>query len=180
MNTETAYTSGSWSTETDSAAVLDTLLASVELWNVYREVTGTLSQPRPSQLERAVRIDRILIPNERLISLGWTHGIVGVEIKRSGVKIGPPIAQAVDYSRTVWTLPPAGIKVWLDWVFIWPMAQQHSTVASILAQNRIGCAYIDRWVRLHLKSGEQNIIKIKHDGHISIGDATNGRKVGSR
>lgn len=173
------YTIGDWSTEEESAAALD-LAVGTSLWNVYREVPGILSQPRPSQGTRNVRIDRILVPAQRLILAGWNHGVIGIEIKRSHAKIGPPIAQAMDYSRTVWTLPSAGIKVWLDWVFVWPMDKQIGPTASILAQNRIGSASCDPWTKLHLKSGESNIIRVRRDGSFDIGDALNGCKVGSR
>jgi len=122
-----------------------------------------------------------LIANPRLVGLGWRHGAIGVEIKKSGVKIGGPIAQAMDYSRAVWTLPTAGgIRVWLDWIFIWPMPKQSGPLASVLAQNRIGSASADRWTRLYFKSGEANIIKINNDGPPELGAASNGRSVGSR
>ena len=173
------YTSGSYLTEIDAAAALDAVLAECALWSVYREVCGSLCQPRPTQDDKGVRIDRVLVPNQRLISLGWNHGVIGIEIKRSGIKIGPPIAQAMDYSRSVWLLN-GGIRVWLDWVFIWPLPAQHEAVASILAQNRIGSASSDQWSLLQLKSGEQNLIRISPSGDIRIGAGASGRKAGSR
>lgn len=173
------YTAGAWSTEDESAAAFDAVV-DPELWAAYREVPGVLLQPRPSQVDKGLRIDRVLVPQQKLIAAGWNHGCVGVEIKRSNIKIGPPIAQAMDYSRAVWTLPAAGIQIWLGWVFIWPIEKQHSTTASIMAQHRIGSASCDRWARLQLKSGESNIIRVGYDGSIDIGHAANGRKVGSR
>lgn len=173
------YTTGSWSTEDESAAAFDDA-AGHDLWTVYPEVSGVLSQPRPSQPDKGLRIDRILVPRQKLIAAGWNHGCVGVEIKRSNVKIGPPIAQAMDYSRAVWTLPTAGIKVWLDWVFIWPMEPQHETTGSILAQNRIGSASEGFSSRLHLRSGSSNVIRVGRDGSINIGHAANGCKAGNR
>lgn len=174
-----SLTIGDWQTETASCTALDAALLEVGLWHVYPEVTGTLIQPRPGQVERSVRIDRILLPTPQLVDSGWGHGAIGVEIKRSGVKIGPPIAQAMDYTRAVWSLPN-GVKVMLDWVFIWPMERQIGTVASILAQQRIGCAYNNCYTTLHLKAGEANVIKIHRDGTVDIGSGSNGKKVGSR
>ena len=125
--------------------------------------------------------DRILTPTPRLVDLGWRHGVIGVEIKRSGEKIGRPIAQAMDYTRAVFTLQDHGsIKVALDLVFVWPMVKQGGTIASILAQQRVGSAHSDRWTALHLASGECNVITIGHDGEVRIGEVVNGRKVGSR
>lgn len=174
------YTIGDWTTEAQSAAALDRALLACGLWTVYREVCGTVVQPRPSQPDRSVRIDRLLVPNERLAAAGWKHGVIGVEIKRSGVKIGQPIAQAMDYSRATWTLPVGGIRVWLDWIFLWPVGKQHGTTASILAQNRIGTASADQWTTLHLRTGEHNVLRVGADEQIEIGTAANGQKVGSR
>lgn len=174
-------TVGNWLTEADSAAALDAALEQVGLWAVYKEVSGTLTHVRPGQRGQTIRIDRVLIPNSKLIALGWTHGIIGIEVKRSGEKIGPPIAQAMDYSRTIWHLPQAGIKVWLDWVFVWPMERQNGTIASILAHNRIGSAHATPWMLLHLKVGELNLITIDHTHEIRLGGApATGLKVGSR
>lgn len=173
------YTLGEWSTEHDSAVAFDAAAGS-DLWTIHREVNGVLAHPRPHQVDKSVRIDRILVPTPRLIQAGWGHGIVGCEIKRSNVKIGPAIAQAMDYSRAIWTLEPSGFRVWLDWVFIWPMGKQHGTTANVLAQNRIGSATSDKWIRFHLKSGENTVLRVGSDGTIGIGAATNGTKVGSR
>lgn len=173
-----AYTAGQWATEAESAAAFDTAV-DPELWRLHREVPGVLAQPRPQQPARTLRIDRVLVPTDRLINAGWQQGIIGCEIKRSGEKIGPPIAQAMDYSRAVWTLP-GGFRVWLDWVFIWPMARQVGPIASVLAQNRIGSAESSEWDRLKLNSGGVNVIRVGWNGDICIGSATNGAKVGSR
>lgn len=175
-------TLGQWPDEASSVAALGASLSTPPakgLWREYDEVRGTLTQRRPGQDSKELRIDKILVPDRPLLELGWSHGVIGIEAKRSGVKIGAPIAQAMDYSRAVWTLP-GGIKVWLDWVFVWPMDRQTGPMASILAQNRIGCAYTTKWTVLHLKCGESNLIKIERDGQIDIGDARNGQKAGSR
>ena len=175
-------TVGDWQDESSSAAALDRVLDDAGLWKVYHEVSGVLIQPRPCQSDqRGLRIDRILVPAEKLLENGWTHGVVGIEIKRSGVKIGPPIAQLMDYSRGVWELPgTGGIRVSCDWVFLWPAEPQHGPLASVLAQNRIGCARSAPWIRLQLKSGEQNLLRVDADGTVRIGEGAAGQKVGSR
>ena len=177
-----SYTAGTYATEEDAAAALDGILITCGLWSVYAEVRGTLCQPRPAQEPKGLRIDRLLIPNQRLRDLGWSHGVVGIEVKKSGTKIGPPLAQALDYGRAVFAIPQlGGIRVWLDWVFIWPMPKQNGTVASVLCQNRIGSATSDDWNLLQLKSGEHNLLKVGHDGIIEMGHAiVNGQKAGSR
>lgn len=175
-------TLGGFATEADSAAALDERLNAAGCWHVYREVHGELSQARPAQLAAShhVRIDRLLLPKHQLTSSGWVYGAVGIEIKRSGVDIGPVIAQALDYGRSLWRLPD-GVRVWADWIFIWPMARPHGTVESIFAQNRIGAAHItfDGDLRL-LCSSSNTLITVGRDGGYRLGHPTNGRKVGSR
>lgn len=174
------FTTGDWATEQDSAIAFDAAVPT-ELFNIYREVRGTLVNPRPTQVERSMRIDRILVPTTYLLTLGWQFGIIGCELKRSGEKIGPPIAQAMDYSRSVFTLEPSKFRIWLDYVFIWPMSKQGGTTGSILAQNRIGSAYGDaRYNRFQLMSGESAVLRVGHDNSVRIGNVQAGSRAGSR
>lgn len=175
------YTLPGWATETASAAAFDTAIGD-DYWTIYREVTGILTQPRPHQIDKTVRIDRVLTPRPALIQAGWTHGVIGVEIKRSREKIGPAIAQAIDYSRSVWTLHNAGnSRVWLDWVFIWPMPKQGGALASVLAQNRIGTATPSYGGGVHLKSGEAAIAYVGGTDGLHLATAPHaGAKVGRR
>lgn len=174
------FTIGNWATEAESAAAFDAAVP-LELFKMHKEVRGTLLQPRPAQIGRTVRIDRVLLPTEHLLDLGWKFGIIGCELKRSGAKIGPPIAQAIDYGRSVFTLEPSKFRVYLDYVFIWPMAKHGSTLGSICAQQRIGSALSDgRYSRFALKSGETGILDVQYDGRIRIGGTQAGAKVGSR
>ena len=128
-----------------------------------------------------MRIDRILIPNERLYAAGWRHGAIGIEIKRSGEKLGPPLAQAMDYTRAAWTIREArGISVFLSMVFIWPMPKQYGPLASVLVHNRIGSASFSQWTSLYLQFGDETILHIDVPGEFRLGNGNSGRKVGSR
>lgn len=180
-----AITFGQWETERDSVAAFDAAVDPA-LWTVHREVCGVMLHPRPEQAERTLRIDRVLVPKARLVDLGWRHGFVGVEIKKSGVSIGPPIAQAIDYRHGVWTIGrtdedrPRQFQVWLGWIFIWPMSKQSGPVASVLAQQRLGSASTSRYERLYFKSGEAAIFRQGRDGDVRIGKGVNGARTGSR
>ncbi len=178
---EREFTIGDWATEIESAAAFDEAVP-IDLFKVYPEVRGTLLSPRPGQADRSMRIDRLLVPTEDLLGMGWQFGIIGCELKKSGAKIGPAIAQAMDYSRTVWTLEPSKFRVMTDYVFIWPMAKQGCTVGSILAQSRIGSANATRYVRFKLMCGETPILHVEPDPHgsVRIGMQACGAKAGSR
>lgn len=180
IETAAARTTGEFKDELESVAALDRLLEKADLWHVYSEVRGVIAQPRPEQQEKTVRIDRILVPNRRLMDLGWQHGTIGIEAKRSGLKIGPVLAQAMDYRRTLWRMGDAGTSVWLDWCFVWPMAKQHGPLASVLSQQRIGSVNTSRWHLLYFQAGESTVLEVDWDGSVKVGGADHGRRVGSR
>lgn len=169
-----------YETEDASAAALDGLLATADLFNVYSEVPGTLIQPRPGQVDKSVRIDRILIPNQRLLDLGWAYGIVGVEIKRSNIAIGRPLCQAMDYTRSTFQLPGSRFQVIPSWVLVWPEDKQHGPLASLMAQNRVGVIASTTWALLHFTAGEMTLLHVSRDGNVRIGTQSSGTKAGSR
>ena len=113
------FTCGDWKAEADSAAEFDLVMNRTGLFKIHPEVSGQILHPRLGAAYQSVRIDRILQPTPKLREAGWNAGFIGVELKRSGAKIGPPLAQLLDYSRTVWTLH-GGFDVMCRYYFLWP------------------------------------------------------------
>lgn len=149
------------------------------LFKIYREVPGYYIQRRLHQEEKNARIDRVLSPRDSLIRCGWQHGPIGIEVKAPGTKAGPAIAQMLDYSRAVWTIP-SGFNFYLSWIFLWHLEVQTNTVASILAQHRLGTACTSPWEMFTLASGQVSLLRIRRDNEVLVGKATNGRRAGSR
>ena len=172
------YTTGSWATEAASVAAFDALVSSLRLFRSHAEVVGTLTQPRPGQKDRSLRIDRVLVPTTGLIERGWKHGAIGVECKRSGENIGPPLSQAMDYVRGSWLIN--GIWFQLGAVFLWPMAPQGGPLASLMAHQRIGAVAPRRTDRIHFSLGEEVILADSPYGLRVAGLPRAGAKVGSR
>ena len=108
------------------------------------------------------------------------HGAIGVEVKASGLKVGPGLTQAVDYGRALFRLQTNSVLVALDWVFVWPLKSPGGTVASVMAHNRIGAAWADPWRRFHLACGHSNVLRVYPDGRVKIGDTKVGQRTGSR
>jgi hypothetical protein len=153
----------------------------VHLWTVYPEVCGAPQYLRPGQDRKGLRIDRIIFPRRPLLELGWSAGAIGIEIKRSDIKAGPALSQCIDYLRAGWTLKQAGgVTVTLAYCFLWPLPKVPGTVASIMAQQRIGAAFSTKWDALRLVSGEANIITVRWDGDVRVGACTAGTRLGSR
>lgn len=171
------FTTGSWATEAESASALDLRIDKTGMFHTYREVVGTLIQPRAGQRDRALRIDRILTPSPVLRARGWTHGAIGIEVKRSGISIGRPLAQAMDYVRGAWDLN--GIWVQLGAVFLWPMDKQSGPLASLMVHNRIGAASFSGWENIKLSLGEEVLFADGFNG-VRLGRIDSGHGTGSR
>ncbi len=147
--------------------------------NIYREVEGEYLQPRIGCPKQTSRIDRILMPSKKLIDAGWPHGPIGVEGKCSAKKIGPVLAQALDYSRAIWFLPH-GFEIHLRWVFLWPLSACVGDIASVMAQNRIGYVCSHPRTPLLFGCGGTYAIEIMHDGSVKAKGLPMGNKAGSR
>jgi hypothetical protein len=167
------FTQGEWETESEACAALDTLIQSTGLFQIFREVRGHYMAPRLDTKDRAPRLDRVLFPSPQLIERGWTLGPVGVECKRSGEKLGRPIAQMLDYGRAIWNMGD-GMWVGLRFMFLWPLDKQHGDIASVMTQNRLGGISTDG--KFH--NGEIVLAQIRH-GEIEVRDYAQQLKHGN-
>lgn len=174
-------TGGEFETEALAWEHFDSVLGKCQAFAVHKEVRGEYLQPRLATEDKTARIDRILIPRKEAIDAGWTDGAIGIEGKRSNMKVGRLISQAMDYSRCVWELDRGvpGLLLMLRWVFIFPSDTQFGDVASIMCQNRIG--YVTHYNRsISFNVGAQHGIVINDDGSIRTTKLAMGGKRGSR
>lgn len=189
MHAGTVRTAGGANIEADAWLTFDHIVEGCGAFSMYREVSGDYVQPRPlTELKRA-RIDRILVPRQKLLAAGWDGGAIGVEGKRSGNKIGPLITQAIDYSRCAFELKtPTGdliSLVMLKWIFIYPvilsdMSDTQAELGSLMAQHRIGYANVTEYGKLTFSCGGQWGILIEDDGTVRAKSFPMGNKRGSR
>jgi hypothetical protein len=182
---DSTETCGEYQDEREAVRAFDELVQRTGLFKSYSEVTGHLLHPRPAAEDKMMRIDRLLLPSKKLLAAGWKHGAIGVESKRSGVKVGPAIAQAMDYSRTVWVSPDTGLRVMTNYTVVWPLGEIRGVVHSILMQNNIGgvCLKRDsRDDRLLFHLGYRNVILEYDFGSQTLftGSCKAGRRAGSR
>lgn len=120
------------------------------------------------------------MPKQRVLEAGWRLGAVGIEAKASGLKIGPVIAQAMDYARAVFTLPTSRIRVQLSWVFIWPLDTVYGDVASLMANHCIGELKGNSYLVLQFRSIGISMLEFGNDGVPVVCNLNRGKKVGSR
>jgi hypothetical protein len=172
-------TSGYWQTELEAAQAFDNSIDDLGgLFRVYKEVEGRYQYFRPTQTLKTPRIDRILVPTAELQLAGWDIGPIGVELKKSGTKLGPPLCQLIDYTHATWNLK--GNWIIPQWYFLWSVDKLTGPLQSILAGQRCGGVYKDQYHRLVFHSAF--IIAKLAPGEVDVRpDNTNhGFKVGSR
>ena len=168
---------GEWKTEEESAAEFDQRIEQCGLFErVFKEVTGYYMAHRPNRQGKDARIDRVLLPGKRLRDAGWSK-VVGVEIKRSGEKIGKPLAQAIDYTYCAWNVS----HYWMmcEYVFLWPFPKQYRSLESVMLHNSVGVIYESKRDSLIFQL-ERIVIRASRDGGIDVAPSAVGTKVGSR
>lgn len=186
---------GQYAAESVGVADLRDVLALSGAFNVYNEVSGIVEFRQAVKEDKSVRIDMILAPTQKLLEAGWKdHGQVGVECKRSGERLAPAVAQARDYSRSVFALRnredsrSGPLLAWVrpQWFFIWPFNPPGGDLESLMAADGIGvvnlCKAHPTGLRyLRFKVGSYNMLEVHEDGQIHVNrNPTPGRKVGCR
>jgi hypothetical protein len=173
-------TSGSYKVESMAHDEVVGFFKCQELMNrfsLYHEVEGEILQPRTGTEDKKVRIDFVIVPKQKAIQEGWSMGAVGIELKKSGTKIGRQVCQAMDYTRAAFQMT-GGILINLSWVFIGPSDTVMGDLGSVMAQNRIGvCCF--KSGRFALKTGSANILNFS-EGVVKLLNIRTGGKVGSR
>jgi len=91
-------TTGNFSTHKAAEAFFDKMLGS-EFFRIEKEVMGRrLFDDKPvwGGNGQIMRLDRILHPTEKARNIGWKYGAIGVEIKKTGEKIGGVFTQVLE------------------------------------------------------------------------------------
>lgn len=183
---EPSETCGTYDDEITSAKSFDEAVERSGLFRIWKEVSGEMIQPLPGMNNKdRYRIDRILNPTQKLRGAGWTRGLIGVELKKTGIKVGPPLSQIQDYLRCAWN-SPSNVKVFLDYCFLWPLDKCGGPMASLMAQNHYGGCCLQyspgsEWHRLVFHIGEQYLIEYKlNSDSVEVKNLNTGIKTGSR
>ena len=100
-------TSDDYATEGDVTKAVEAFFAFHRCFELKTQVLGTsdITPARPyKEQHKNFRIDGVLIPTQWLLARGWPFGCIGLELKKSNVKLGRPIAQSIDYMNSSWNL----------------------------------------------------------------------------
>lgn len=180
FNCQRYTTLGDYTTEVESQAALVDVVRRSGAFRIYEQVRGQYVQNLPYKQPGEPRIDVVLMPTVETTNLGWNLGPVGIECKRSGMKIGRPIAQMLDYRRALFNINNSGAWVHLSWVFLWPMSQVHGEFASVMAQSQVGGVHSYGGEGFALHGGQHMISSWTPSDGLRIRNIAQGRKVGSR
>jgi hypothetical protein len=158
--------------------------AAVLRWFVVKrqvQAKPLFSHPVKTQNKERYRFDVLLFPGGDLINLGWTHGAVAIECKKSGVKVGPGFSQALDYvnSCAIGLDDFGGVLTIPSFAFLFPSKTDGGPVASLQTQNRIGCAFEHDNGLWEFYSGHTLVCKFDFYNFF-IGCTKAGNKTGSR
>ena len=168
-----------YQTEEEVGWFFDSIISKSNDFYVLREVTGCYTQPKPFSELRAPRIDRLLIPKEKLRSKGWPHYCVGIELKAGGLKLGRALSQSMDYTRAVFTSHEFCCDIMPRYVFMFNTCKQHGQIASVSAQHRVGfCEW--KYNQLTFFIGEMPAFSLRGGEVCDIKDISSGWKTGSR
>ena len=177
-------TCGNFLTEADACSFFDSFLERNRYFFAEKEVNGRLlfdSNPRDAGDGWNLRIDRILHPTKDAISAGWKLGSIGVEIKKSDIKVAGAIAQMLEHKRSLFR------SRYLNWNRVLPMVlalfparQMAYDLGSIFAQSNILSCYHNKWEgSLNFVSPFGGALKIFKTG-IEIGGWSPSKKKGHR
>ena len=174
----TFKTCGPWPTEPESCAVFDRLVDEAHLFRIESERPGFYLQPKLASEDKTPRIDRILLPYPKLVDAGLSTGAIGVECKKSGHKIGPVVAQCLDYRGAAFRVE-SGSMLMVEQCFIWPLDKVRGDLLSVMTQHRIGGVY-ESFGRLIFWLGGMHVLTVHANGHFEVTKSLAGLKRGSR
>ena|SRR5579872_3052612 len=124
-------TNGAFANESDAMAAFDAWVKRSDAFSIYEECDGDYLASRVAVEAKRPRIDRILVPRQKALDAGWKYGALGIEGKRSGIKIGQALSQIIDYSQAAFELRKEGhlfASVVLRWIFLYPCEQDRKSV----------------------------------------------------
>jgi hypothetical protein len=143
-------TTGHYSTEEAAKAEFISHIRD-DHWDILREVSGEVVQPKLGCSSRGVRADYVLWPKPALVQSGWCVGPICIEVKRSGYPLGHVVGQASDYMRCAFSAPDGLIFI-PQFCVVFPLRRVTEAVQSLMSSQRVGHSHVgpDGDLRIYL------------------------------
>lgn len=156
--TET-LTEGDFVNEDDAKKALRSMLHGCNDFVIAEEMECWYYGTSPFVNHSTGKLDFVLIPKKPATDFGWRNGVIAIEVKKSGHKVGPLICQMMDYAKSVIEFPNSGIKACVSAVFCFPSFVAKNEIESVCVNNRIGNCKVRREVLVG-NIGGTNIFEI--------------------
>ena len=133
-------TLGNFKVEKETEVIFDRML-DLHCSNFFvmkKKVRGRYLIDIHSWQDGSPEIDRVLLPTQLAIESGILPEPIGVELKKSGEKIGHAIAQCIDYRHAEFVIDTDSAPQRLDAVFLFEAPFIYNDIASVATQFRVG------------------------------------------
>ncbi|NBW12842.1 MAG: hypothetical protein EBR82_32945 [Caulobacteraceae bacterium] len=169
-------------TEAESQKWIADFMRSTGVFCVYEQVVGYPIYRHHLQEQSNVRADVLLIPKSN-VEDKIRLGAIVIEVKKSGVAIGPAISQLKDYLNSVFIVDSlCEVGIIPTYGFVFPCYGQNSATASWMSHQHMGTIQIiEHSGNVCFCSGEERLLEFFPNGGIRFyRQSRNGRKTGSR
>lgn len=131
-----------------------------------RRIYDDKPQKADQQNGQNLKPDRILYPTKLAFDSGWKWGPIGVEIKKSDIKVGPVFTQVLEQRQALYYSKHLhGARIMPMIFAIFPTEQIKYDIHSISERQLIvSCRYNDKYRQLQFCTHSRNILSISEDG----------------
>lgn len=167
--TEKNETVGDFIKEEEAAEFFDTF-SDNPFFTFESEVKGRrLFDEKPVDSEKNGQnavIDRLLHPNWTAVyDYNWKWGSIGVEIKKSGIRVAPVLAQVMEQRQTLFRSHRLGNNRIMPIVFsVFPCTRYGGDLESFLTNQAVlSCIYDFRNKSLKFQDGSMNVLQFSQN-----------------
>ena len=165
---ESQCTCGNFNPETEAEKFFDSHINPEYFYNEKQVKGRRLYDDKPIVGGNGQNLipDRILYPTHKAYSDGWIYGPIGIEIKKSGIKLGPVFAQVLEQRQSIYRSEYLhGARVMPLLFAIFPADKIMNNLGSIsVTQSILSCSYKSYNKCLKFYAGNIGVLSIGKNG----------------
>ena len=168
------HTTGAFETEPAAEKAIDVFLdaaAANGYWHVFRqrELYPVAEPAHRVPTKHSYRADRLLVITSKMPAIGWTRGDIVIEVKRSGLTIGRPFCQLMDYKQSK-AISSSGRIIMPGCGFLFPCGKLEGPLGSVSEQFLVGTASMSPDAEvLWFQFGNQHAMTLTKGGEVHVG-----------
>jgi len=162
-------TSGNFKLEIDAERFFDSVINETYFFNEKQVVGRRLFDDKPINREengQNLIPDRILHPTQEAFKSGWKWGPIGVELKKSNIKLGPVFGQVLEQRQSVYLSKHLYYTRIMPLLFaIFPVEEiKHNLHSISMTQLILSCTYKQYNRVLKFSSGNVFVLSLGESG----------------